>query len=202
MGPGVFALDAAERGFRFVGIDISEEMIERARGLGIADATYLQGDLAALDGFRDQADAVLAIGLIDYLDDPADGLRRLAACVKPGGVLIVSFRNQISTNTGLRTAAKHVWRRLPGGSRWRPKSAFVSAVHEHSFRPAELRRVLAGFGLAEFEVRYHNVTPGLFVNLSLPRSLWRFWRRADRLLARPLTSCICDAGVIRARRAP
>jgi SAM-dependent methyltransferase len=200
MGPGVFARDAADRGFRFVGVDISRAMIDRAEALGIPDAEYVQGDLDALGRFRGEIDVVLAIGLIDYLEDPVAGLRRLVDCLKPGGVLLLSFRNRRSVNTVLRNVAKALWRRVFGRVGWRANSAFVSSVHEKSFAPAWLRDVLGEVGMTVTDVRFHNVTPLLFVNVPLPGRLWRSWRRVDRSVASFAPRVFCDAGVVSARK--
>jgi SAM-dependent methyltransferase len=200
MGPGVFARDVVDRGFHFVGVDISPEMVERARALGLPDTTYVVGDLEALDDLRESAEAVLAVGLIDYLEDPADGLRRLAACLKPGGVLIVSFRNGRALNTGLRAVAKPVWRRLFRRSGWRAQTAFVAPVHEKPFTPRELAPLLATFGLADPVVRYHSANPLLFFNVPLNRRLWSRWLRLDRRVSRRVPRLLCDAGVLRMRK--
>lgn len=200
MGPGVFARDAAARGFDFVGVDISPAMIERAEALEVPGATYVQGDLDALDQFHGEVDAVLAIGLIDYLEDPRDGLRRLADCLKPGGALVVSFRNRRSVNTVLRNAAKTLWRRLFARARWRSQSAFVSTVHEKAFTPGWLRALLDELGVDVLDVRYHNVTPLLFVNVPLPARLWSAWRRLDRSVAAYAPRMLADAGVVVARK--
>jgi SAM-dependent methyltransferase len=200
MGPGVFAPEAAERGFRFVGVDISRAMIERAEALGIPDATYVQGDLEALEPFHAEMDAVLAIGLIDYLEEPREGLRRLADCLQPGGVLVLSFRNRRSVNTVLRNLAKAVWHRLFARSRWRSQSAFVSSAHEKAFTPGWLRSALSELGLEPLDVQFHNVTPFLFVNVPIPGRLWRRWRRLDASVARWAPRVFCDAGVVSARR--
>jgi SAM-dependent methyltransferase len=200
MGPGVFARDAIDRGFHFIGVDISPEMIEHARALRLPNTTYVQGDLDALEPYRGSVDAVLAVGLIDYLEDPREGLRKLASCLRDGGVLIVSFRNRNSINTGLRGIAKAMWRRFFSGLKLRPKSAFVSAVHEKSFTFAQLRSILSDVGMTDFRVGYHNLTPGVFVNVSLPRRLWTFWRRVDPKVAKPPVRWACDAGVVSCRR--
>lgn len=200
MGPGVFAPHAVARGFEFVGIDISPEMIERAEALGLPNTTYVCGDLEVLDDYREAADAVLAIGLIDYLEDPDEGLRRLAACLRPGGVLIVSFRNRISVNALLRAVAKPLWRTLFRRARWRASSAFVSAVHEKSFTADDLRARLWRLAFADFAVRYHNANPFLFVNVPLGERIWARWVAADRALSRHVPRPLCDAGVVRARR--
>jgi SAM-dependent methyltransferase len=200
MGPGVLARQASARGFDFVGVDISAEMVERARALGVPGATYVVGDLDALGPFRARADVVLAIGLVDYLEDPVDGLRRLSECLVPGGVLIVSFRNSRALNTALRSVAKAVWLRFFRGSRWRSGSAFVAPVHEKPFSPETLEPRLRELGLGDFAVRHHSVNPLLFFNVPLPRRLWSAWLRADRTASRWAPRLLCDAGVLRARK--
>lgn len=200
MGPGVFAPEIAERGFDFIGVDISPEMVERADALGVPRARYVVGDLDALEQFRGSADAVLAIGLIDYLEDTGDGLRRLAECLKPGGVLIVSFRNRAALNTALRAVAKAVWRRLFRRSRWRADSAFVAPVHEKPFSPGLLESPLRELGLTGFAVRYHSVNPVFFFNVPLPRRVWDALLRVDRALSKRAPRVLCDAGVLRAHK--
>jgi SAM-dependent methyltransferase len=185
---------------RFVGVDISKEMVERAQALGVENAEYVQGDLDALERFRGEVDAVLAIGLIDYLEHPEEGLRKLADCLRPGGVLIVSFRNRRAVNTLLRNVAKAVWHRVFGRFRWRANSAFVSTAHEKSFTPAWLQEALARLGMTETRVRYHNVTPLLFVNVPLPRRVFAPWRRLDGRISSYAPHAMCDAGVIAARK--
>jgi SAM-dependent methyltransferase len=200
MGPGVFAQAVADRGFEFVGVDISPEMVERARDLGIPRATYVVGDLDALGQFRERADVVLAVGLIDYLEDPEDGLRRLSECLRPGGVLIVSFRNRQALNTALRAAAKAVWLRFFRGSRWRADSAFVAPVYEKPFTAEVLEAPLRRLGFGDFAARFHSVNPALFFNVPLTRGLWSAWRRFDRADSRRAPRLVCDAGVLRARK--
>jgi SAM-dependent methyltransferase len=201
MGPGVLAPAAVERGFDFIGVDISPEMVARAEALELPRASYVVGDLDALERFRGSVDAVLAVGLIDYLEDPVDGLRRLSDCLKPGGVLIVSFRNSAALNTHLRQVAKNIWRRLFRRARWRAESAFVASVHEKAFSPRMLKSALRGFGMTEFEVRYHSANPFLFANMPLGRRVWSRWLRLDRPVSRRAPRVLCDAGVLRATKA-
>jgi SAM-dependent methyltransferase len=200
MGPGVFAPQVAARGFDFIGLDISPEMVARAEALGVPRATYVVGDLEALEPFRESVDAVLAIGLIDYLEDPQDGLRRLTEALKPGGVLIVSFRNRAALNTVLRRVAKAIWLRLFRTSRWRADSAFVAPVHEKPFSPGVLESPLRRLGLTDLTVRYHSVNPLFFFSIPLPRRLWTAWLRLDRAVSRHAPRVACDAGVLRARK--
>jgi SAM-dependent methyltransferase len=88
---GEFALQAGAA--RYLGIDFSEPMIELARArLARFDegAQLLTGDFldAQIDG---DFDVVLALGLFDYLPDPARFTRRMFALCAPGGCLVASF---------------------------------------------------------------------------------------------------------------
>jgi SAM-dependent methyltransferase len=200
MGPGVFARDVTARGFHFIGIDISPGMVERAKALGIENVSYRVGDLEALDEYEGRIDAVLAIGVIDYLEDPRHGLQKLARCVKPGGTLIVSFRNRMAAATVVRNQAKLFWRTLFPRLRWRRDTAFASAVHEHSFSArSHLRPWLQEIGFGDYEIRYFDLSP-LFFNVSIPPRIWRLWFAIDRVVARPFTRWLCSAGVMSARR--
>ncbi|MBM3774169.1 MAG: class I SAM-dependent methyltransferase [Acidobacteria bacterium] len=199
MGPGVFAPYCVSQGWRYLGLDISENMVARARGLGLKNAEYAVGDLESLQGHRQQMDAVLAIGLIDYLDQPDAGISALAGCVKPGGALVLSFRNR-SLPGLLRDAARRVWRTLFGIPAGRQRTAFLSNVHEHSFGfERDLKPLIARCGFSGFEVQYFNCSP-LFFNFPLPGPLWKIWYGVDRLLARSATQFFCSGGVLVARK--
>lgn len=201
MGPAVYGAEVVRRGFHYVGIDIATGMVEYARSLNLANAEFVNGDLEALAQFRGQADVLMAIGLIDYLEDPHDGIRRLVECLKPGGTLLVSFRNRRSLVNIMRDAARVVWRKLLGGVKWRQNSAFTSAVTDRTFSyGSDLRPRLTALGCDEFRVRYLNFSP-MFFSISMPRFIWRFWVACDRLLAGRFTRWSCSAGVISATKA-
>ena len=147
MGPAVFGRAATSNGSHYIGIDIAEKMVAMARELNLPNSEFHVGDLDLLDQFVNRADTVLLIGLIDYLEDPPGGLRRLARCVKPGGRLIMSFSNRRSVPHFLRDFSKRAWRTLCP-----PKSnvakAFEAPVLENSFVPGrDLIPVLHAEGL-------------------------------------------------------
>jgi len=85
-GTTLAALEAA--GYRAAGMDISRRMLERLdrpdRELFVADLTR------ELPGEIDPFDAVLALDVIEHIDDDRGALTQLARLVRPGGVLIVS----------------------------------------------------------------------------------------------------------------
>jgi SAM-dependent methyltransferase len=102
-GPGQRALDAgcghglhlvslAKRGARVTGVDVSTGMLARARhdleAAGCKDAVLVCASAEAVTLPANDFDLVLAIGLLDYLADWRDMLRRLAGWTKPGGRVV------------------------------------------------------------------------------------------------------------------
>lgn len=200
MGPAVFGRFCVDGGSHYLGLDISPEMVRRAEELGLPNSSYAVGDLSSLSAHRDSADVVLAIGLVDYLEDPEEGLRTLAGCLRPGGTLIVSFRNRRSVPGRLRDLARAGARRVAGRRAAHARRALVAAVHEHAFDLRDdLAPVLHRLGLEVVTARYFNCSP-MFFNVPLPRALWRAWRRLDRRIAGHSTRWMCSGAVLAARR--
>ena len=193
MGPGVFAPRCTDRGLDYVGIDISSVMVGRAQALGLQRAQYRVGDLETLAEFAGQMDVVLAIGLVDYLEAPWEGLAALSAAVKPGGVLIVSFRNRWSLPRALRDAGRAIltpWRSADS------RRAFLGLVHERSFDgPSELEPALRRLGHEHFETAYFNCSP-FFSDFPMPAWMFEGWRRVDAVLASRVTRVLCSGGVM------
>jgi SAM-dependent methyltransferase len=145
-------------------------------------------------------DAVLAIGLIDYLEHPNRGMELLSECVKPGGYLILSFRNRFSLPRVLRDLAKISGRMLPKRKRDQSDRAFFSDVHERSFDfNLQLRPKLIQLGFDNFEVDYFNCSP-FFFNFPIPHWLWQKWHDIDSRLASRRVRQMCSGGVLVARR--
>lgn len=199
MGPAVFGRACVDRGLQYLGIDISPVMVQRAGDLNLVGAEYLTGDLRTLKNYRSQLDGVLAVGLLDYLEDPWEGIEALSGCVKPGGVLILSFRNRYSVPRTLRDFAKLLVQPFRRQSHNR---AFFALVHERSFdASSELLPALRRFGYDRFDTAYFNCSP-FFFNFPIPSRLWHRWRQWDGALASKQTRHFCSGGVVIAHKNP
>ena len=199
MGPAVFGRACADRGLHYLGVDISPVMVQRAQALNLAGVEYVVGDLETLTNYRDRMDGVLAIGLLDYLEHPWEGIEALSGCVKPGGVMILSFRNRYSVPRILRDLARLTARPF---RRQTHHQAFFALVHERSFdASSELLPALRRFGYDRFDTAYFNCSP-FFFNFPMPTRLWHRWLQSDRLLASKRTRHFCSGGVIVARKKP
>lgn len=68
--------------------DAVADATARAQAAGVANVEFVVGDVQSLDGLTGPFDAVVGRLVLMYLRDPADTLRRAAALVRPGGVVI------------------------------------------------------------------------------------------------------------------
>jgi SAM-dependent methyltransferase len=108
-GGGKYGVELARRGMSATGIDFAEAMIaiarERARRAGVeSSCAWIAGDVMTLD--VTPADAVLAIGVFDYVDEPSKLLARLRELTRRE--LIASFPRAGTWQGVLRRA----WLRL------------------------------------------------------------------------------------------
>ena len=147
-GPGIMLPDLLAMGFDVRAIDVSAEMIRRAEqrmaGHPLARRCRLAvGDVERLEFGEGAFDAVLAMGVLEYLPACDGALREMVRVLRPGGHLVLTVPN--------RAAAYHVAssaylaaRRLVG----RPRRAAYPA---RPFLPWTLDRQLARLGMRKIE---------------------------------------------------
>ncbi|HEX2015852.1 MAG TPA: class I SAM-dependent methyltransferase [Solirubrobacteraceae bacterium] len=140
----------AERARRYVGVDVSEAAVARARGQGL-DARLIAPDegLPFGDG---EFDLVVALEVLEHLFDPAAAVSELLRVLRPGGRLLVTVPNVA------------YWRRridLAVLGRWNPLGDSLSVKqpwrdpHLRFFSVSALRRLLEYCGLACIVVGGH-----------------------------------------------
>lgn len=93
-GTGNFAVPVARLGHRVTVVDPSPNALfaleRRADEAGVADRVRgVQGDILGLFDVVDRAgyDAVLCHGVLEYVDDPAEGVRNAVDALRPAGAL-------------------------------------------------------------------------------------------------------------------
>jgi SAM-dependent methyltransferase len=93
-GSGNFAVPVARLGHQVTVVDPSPNALfaleRRAAEAGVADRVRgVQGDAHGLFDVAERAgyDAVLCHGVLEYVDDPAEGVRNVVAALRPEGVL-------------------------------------------------------------------------------------------------------------------
>ncbi|MEU9983046.1 methyltransferase [Streptomyces sp. NPDC050856] len=93
-GTGNFAVPVARLGHRVTVVDPSPNALfaleRRAAEAGVADRVQgVQGDVHGLFDVVERGgyDVVLCHGVLEYVDDPAEGVRNAVAALRPGGAL-------------------------------------------------------------------------------------------------------------------
>jgi SAM-dependent methyltransferase len=137
-GTGRVAVELARRGIEVVGVDVSPDMIEKAR----AAAPHLHwrlGDLADIDLGR-QFDAVVMAGnVMIFLQEGTEGavLRNMARHLAPGGHMVTGFYlsmgyldfddyDRFAEEAGLVLLARYSgWHK----ERWHGLSTYAVSVH-------------------------------------------------------------------------
>jgi ubiquinone/menaquinone biosynthesis C-methylase UbiE/DNA-binding transcriptional ArsR family regulator len=136
-GTGVLAAELAMLGLRVIAVDNSKRMLDAARAKferdGLEGIELREGDVGALPIADGEVDAALAHMVLHYLPTPAEAVREMARCVKPGGtVVVVDF-----------VSHQHEWMRQELG------------VHWLGFAEEEVARWFAAAGLGELHREVH-----------------------------------------------
>jgi SAM-dependent methyltransferase len=131
-GLGRICLALAKRYDRVIGIDISPEMVNRARQLVVDPrVTFQLGSGVGVDGVDDGcADLVLSFTVLQHIPKARivhAYLADAARVLRPGGLLVFQWNNQ------------------PGSARWAVKRAFLSALQRTGIRREPFRLHAAEF---------------------------------------------------------
>jgi ubiquinone/menaquinone biosynthesis C-methylase UbiE len=117
-GPAVMQEALLQRGFEVCGLDASPEMIRFGRQrilphLNGGHCHLLVGDAEALACTDRQFDAVLSMGMLEYLPSYDRALREMHRALRPGGMLVLTVPNRLAPYN-LARGAREWMRRLAG----------------------------------------------------------------------------------------
>jgi ubiquinone/menaquinone biosynthesis C-methylase UbiE len=115
-GPAVMEAELLERGFEVAGVDVSEEMIRLGKARlaehPLQARCHLRtGDAENLPYPHGFFDAVLAMGVLEYLPDYSAALAEMRRVLRPGGVLMLAVPSRVSPYRLLRSAFELARRR-------------------------------------------------------------------------------------------
>jgi SAM-dependent methyltransferase len=165
-GTGQNAIVTALRfaGASVLAIDFSSASLgyaqRKTNELGLKNIEYRRADLLALGGYAERFDLIECSGVLHHLEDPAEGLRILAALRKPGGLMRVGLYSQLGRRQILRAReliAARGFKADPEGIRacraaLRDDPQFAQIVRNEDFYSASGCRDLL------FHVHEHNFT--------------------------------------------
>lgn len=127
-GFGWFCRWAHEQGAaQVVGIDVSENMLARARGAATDDAiAYLRGDLETVDLAENSFDLVYSSLALHYVEEYSGLMAKVHRALKPEGYLVFSIEHPI-----FMASENPEWMMDPKGSRvWPVNHYFAEGPRE------------------------------------------------------------------------
>lgn len=138
----LLAAEIAGPGGQVVGVDIDGAAVQIARGraqaLGLHQVTFIEGDLLTVD-LAEGFDAAVGRLVLMYRADPAETLRRIAAHVRPGG--LVAFQElDLDPATSARS--------LPDETLWSETGRVVIETFARAGMQVRMGRQLFGAFLA------------------------------------------------------
>ncbi|MBV9361891.1 MAG: class I SAM-dependent methyltransferase [Betaproteobacteria bacterium] len=180
-GPAVMTPELLAMGFEAHGIDVSCEMIRRARQRMAGHplekrCRFSVDDVERLHIAEGSCDAVLCMGVLEYLPRYSRALAEIARVLKPGGIAVIALPNRASAYH----VARDAWSKLRAFERrLRGRRAPYSLAHNRCV-PWQFDRELANAGLVKDASRACNfmffplqeLAPGIADSLN--RVLLRF----------------------------
>ena len=92
-GTGSLTFELARFARKVIGVDLSTEMLRRARGMakerGVGNVEFRQGDALKLPLESRSVDAAFCVMVLHFLPDPARAVAGLCRVVRPGGSVIL-----------------------------------------------------------------------------------------------------------------
>lgn len=137
-GTGNYTVELHKRGFDVVGVDLSEKMLEIARGK-LPDVEFVRASAYNLPFNDESFDLVLSVTMFEFLREPERAVREIHRVLKPGGEVIIGTMN--------------------GRSLWflfkRLKTLFVETAYRYArfYTPGELEGLLIEQGFRDVESR-------------------------------------------------
>ena len=174
---------------RIIGADFSVPMLHQARAsantfnrkLGL-----MASDVTSLPFSNASSETVIALGVLEYVENPSIALKEMHRVLEPGGTLVLSSPNACSPFVTIDDAAKSlkntitqdllptvIRRRL---KKWLGKSDESYFTHKrHRFAPNQIRETLETLGFEISEEKFHTFGFGVLnrsaINLSLCKKL-------------------------------
>jgi SAM-dependent methyltransferase len=93
-GTGIFSRYLASRGWSVKGVDLSPLMIQRARDIPHDGITF---EVSSIEEIHSDAqfDAIVALSMLEYVEDDEAAIQKFADMLREGGVLVVSVPNRV-----------------------------------------------------------------------------------------------------------
>jgi SAM-dependent methyltransferase len=160
-GTGRLLVPFAQRGYRVLGVDLSEEMLTAARAKAGAAIPLLRANIAELNGIRDQTFDYAAclfstLGMVMGAENRRRVVAHVFRLLRPGGCFILHVHNRwfnVWNTPGRAWLLQDGWNRTERGDRVMPAHQGVAGLTLHLFTRGEASRLLANAGFRVREIR-------------------------------------------------
>lgn len=116
-GGGIVCEPLARMGAKVTGIDAGAENIEAAKAHAKQSDLDITYKATTAEDFKGQFDVVLALEIIEHVDDPEFFIQSLLKLCKPKGRIIISTINRNAKSFALaKIAAEYILRWVPAGT--------------------------------------------------------------------------------------
>lgn len=107
-GTGIAGEELANQGFgNLTALDLSAEMLEKAKGKGVYRDLHVADLGQPLDMFKsDWFDAAILVGVFSYGQAPAHALEELVRIIKPGGFIVFTMRTDFYETDAMDVRSK------------------------------------------------------------------------------------------------
>ena len=171
-GPGTFSVEILKKNNKLYGVDISQEMIKesetRIQALGFK-ANFSVGDISNLNFPKEFFDAVVAVGVLPYVNNDEKAFGELNRVLKNNGILIATVNNKYSFNYLSRSFFNFFLRHFNKKSK-----LIFQKIRTKAYSEKEIKRVISknNFEIVDYAncsykfFPFHKVFPSLFIFFS------------------------------------
>jgi 2-polyprenyl-3-methyl-5-hydroxy-6-metoxy-1,4-benzoquinol methylase len=155
VGSGWFQIYCKQQGLDIEGLEISPQLAEVARQFGNRYQQELNlrvGNVEETDLGTDKFDVIVAASVFEHVEDWHNGVKKIAAALKPGGVFYFDSTNKFSFTSGEYSFPLYGW--MPNNWRYRLRIArqgediMKLGIDFHQFTYPQLRRYFKQVGFS------------------------------------------------------
>ena len=175
-GCGPASLALAGMGHTVLGVDVSTAMVEQASReasrAGLADRCRFQcADVGVMDLEAGSFDIIVALGFIEYFDEPKALLSRMRQWLAPTGILVLQISNRLRLTYLLDGRSRQTVQKNGAG------------LLSRQYSPGEIAVAAGACGLRRVDYRGHSIGPLKIGGHFLPGYRAAVWldRRMDQI---------------------
>jgi len=146
-GEGYMLLEAYNKNWQAVGLDITDNRIKEAK---IKDIQFVNSNLLSANFPTNHFDCIYLDSVVEHVLDPLDHLLELERILKPGGVAYIGIPNEDCLQNDIRKIVYKLKGKADIASKIKP---FSSPYHVSGFNKSSLKYAITKASLSILELR-------------------------------------------------